>query len=148
MKVLVAMFFLVSSCGAKELADAINNATATPAPAGTSGPGVVWTATPLPARPSVSNEALQVQLLGQWDLYSRSCDGSEFSFDFSNDGTCYIFQKYGNRYKCSWSWAAEAQIRFCVGANCRTDMFVSFEGDVMTVHTNKCDTEYVRPEVK
>jgi len=147
MKLLVCLSAFLVSCGSAELAEQLNKLSATPAPT-EEAPGVVWTATPLPARSRESNEALQTKLVGQWDLYSRSCDGSEFSFDFSGNGTCYIFKKYGPRYKCSWSWIDEAQVKFCIGDNCRTDMFISFEGDLMTVHTSKCDTEYTRPEVK
>jgi hypothetical protein len=139
-------FFALSACGsAEQLAESLDKLSATPAPI--AQPGVAWTATPLPARPSESNEALQVKLLGQWDLFSRNCQGQEFSFEFNNDGTCYMFQKYGNRYKCTWQWIENAQMKLCLGADCRTDMFISFSKDMLNIHTSKCDTEYARPEV-
>ncbi len=148
---LAPMFFLVS-CGSSvdKLADAISasNATPTPAPGTSSAPNTQATA--LPAV-SASNAELELAILGTWDLYSRACEGEDFSFEIIRGGTCYISKQYSSlKYKCTWQWIGQAQMQWCIGQDCRTDMMVSFDksSSMMTIVSNKCTTEYKRPELK
>lgn len=50
---LTVVFFALSACGsAEQIAESLDKLSATPAP--TAQPGVVWTATPLPAYPEIT----------------------------------------------------------------------------------------------
>jgi hypothetical protein len=147
---LVSAFFL-ASCGSSvdKIADAIadSNTTPTPAPGAVTAPGTQATALPVV---STSNAELELGILGKWDLYSRGCEGEQFSWEFSAGGACYIVKTYAGRYKCTWQWIGVAQMKVCVGQECRTDARISLDKNtsMMTITSDRCVTEYRRPELK
>ena len=154
---LSAVFFLVS-CGSSvdKLADAISasNATPTPVPGAVTAPGTqppVVVAPVAPVTAGANNADLELAILGTWDLYSRGCEGEDFSFEIIRGGSCYVAKQYSSlKYKCTWQWIGQAQMQWCICQDCRTDMMVSFDksSSMMTIVSSKCTTEYKRPELK
>jgi hypothetical protein len=139
---LISMMFAVVSCGSKEdiktIADALRD-DSDPEKSAEKGEVSI----------SENNAKLQGQVMGQWEMYSKDCDAEKISFDFSADGSCYMYQDYGPRYKCSWSWLGESNMKFCVGTQCKTAMKLSYDEskNLLTIKTDKCLTEYKRPKL-
>jgi hypothetical protein len=145
MKVLALVLACVSlvSCGSKEdiktIADALRDDGSEPEKSAEKGEVSI----------SDANKKLQEKITGEWEFYSMNCIGKKASFEFASDGSCYLSSEYGERYKCSWSWIAEAQMKLCVGDSCRTDMKMGYNDSksMLTIQTDKCFTEYKRPKL-
>ena len=130
--ILVLASLVICSCGSKALED-LTNKLAEP------------TATP----EVFDNSELQKQIEGKWDLFSRTCEGEKFSFIFSLDMTGYIYKSYGSTYKFSYEWIGKSRMKFCLNKECRTDMNLIYDAEksMLTINTDKCSTEYKRPEI-